>query len=45
MACRKEGGSFLLFKIRLRVIQKKKEKGKEEKREGEKVEREALPSL
>ena len=26
MACRKEGGSFLLFKIRLRVIQKKKEK-------------------
>ena len=25
MACRKERGSFLLFKVRLRVIQKKKE--------------------
>ena len=44
MACRKEGGSFLLFKIRLRVIHKKRkgekkreEKGKrrrEEKKEG-----------
>ena len=32
MACRKEGGSFLLFKIRLRVIHKK---GKREKEEGE----------
>ena len=28
VACRKEGGSFLLFKIQLRVIHKKKEKGK-----------------
>ena len=28
VACRKEGGSFLLFKIRLRVIHKK---GKREK--------------
>ena len=27
VACRKEGGSFLLFKIRLRVIQKEKEVG------------------
>ena len=26
VACRKVGGSFLLFKIRFRVIQKKKEK-------------------
>ena len=40
MACRKEGGSFLLFKIRLRVIHKKKEKGKEERREGKKKRRE-----
>ena len=30
VVCRKEGGSFLLFKIRLRVIQKE---GKTEKRE------------
>ena len=30
VACRKEGGSFLLFKIRLRVIHKKR---KTEKRE------------
>ena len=33
VACRKEGGSFLLFKIRLRVIHKKRKKGKR----GEKV--------
>ena len=32
VAYRKEGGSFLLFKIRLRVIQKKK--GKKGKRGG-----------
>ena len=32
VACRKEGGSFLLFKIRLRVIQKKRKK--REKEEG-----------
>ena len=30
VACRKEGGSFLLFKVRLNVIHKKK---KTEKRE------------
>ena len=40
MACRKEGGSFLLFKIRLRMIHKKKEN-----REKGELEREALPSL
>ena len=31
VACRKEGGSFLLFKIRLRVIHKKRKRGKEER--------------
>ena len=30
MACRKEGGSFLIFKIRLRVIHKKRKREKEE---------------
>ena len=40
VSCRKEGGSFLLFKIRLRVNHRKeKKKGKRE------LEREALPSL
>ena len=39
MACRKEGGSFLLFKIRLRVIHKKRKRGKEERREGKKKKR------
>ena len=33
VACRKEGGSFLLFKIRLRVIHRKKGKGKKRVRE------------
>ena len=33
VACRKVGGSFLLFKIRLRVIHKKKEKEKKRVRE------------
>ena len=41
VVCRKEGGSFLLFKVRLRVIQKKEEN---HILEGE-LEREALPSL
>ena len=31
VACRKEGGSFLLFKIRLRVIHKKRKREKEER--------------
>ena len=39
MAYRKEGGSFLLFKIRLRVIHKKRKRGKEERREGKKKKR------
>ena len=39
MAFWKEGGSFLLFKIQLRVIHKKKKKGKEERREGKKKKR------
>ena len=39
VACRKVGGSFLLLKIRFRVIHKKRKKGKRE------LEREALPSL
>ena len=30
VACRKEGGSFLLFNIRLRVIQKKRKTKKRE---------------
>ena len=30
VACRKEGGSFLLFKVRLRVIHKKREKEERE---------------
>ena len=29
VACRKEGGSFLFFKVRLRVIHKKKKKNRE----------------
>ena len=40
VACRKEGGSFLLFKVRLRVIYKKKKN-----REKEELEREAPSSL
>ena len=40
VACRKEGGSFLLFKVRLRVIHKKKKD-----REKEELEREAPSSL
>ena len=39
MACRKEGGSFLLFKIRLRVIHKKRKRGKEKRIEGKKKKR------
>ena len=31
VACRKDGGSFLLFKIRLRAIQKKKKKERKKK--------------
>ena len=38
--CRKEGGSFLIFKVRLRVIHKKRKN-----REKGELEREALPSL
>ena len=30
VACRKEGGSFLIFKVRLRVIHKKRKYRKEE---------------
>ena len=40
VTCRKEGGSFLLFKVRLRVIHKKRKN-----RENGELEREALPSL
>ena len=40
VAGRKEGGSFLLFKVRLRVIHKKKKN-----REKEELEREAPSSL
>ena len=41
VACRKEGGSFLIFfKVRLRVIHKKKKN-----REKEELEREAPSSL
>ena len=40
VAGRKEGGSFLLFKVRLRVIHKKKKN-----REKEDLEREAPSSL
>ena len=39
MVCRKERGSFLLFKIRLRVIHKKRKRGKEERIEGKKKKR------
>ena len=39
VTCRKEGGSFLLFKIRLRVIHRKEKQGKRE------LERKVLPSL
>ena len=34
MACRKERGSFLLFKIQLRVIHKKKKREKEREEKG-----------
>ena len=34
VTCRKEGGSFLIFKIRLRVIHKKRKREKEEREEG-----------
>ena len=40
VACRKEGGSFLLFKVRLRVIHKKRKN-----REKGELEREAPSSL
>ena len=34
MTCRKEGGSFLLFKIRLRVIHKKRKREKKREEKG-----------
>ena len=39
VACRKERGSFLILKIRLRVIHKKRKRGKEETRERKKKKR------
>ena len=34
MACRKEGESFLIFKIRLRVIHKKRKREKKREEKG-----------